>query len=146
VSSTALRLIISPPILANLENLSTMVKKPSSSSRPLSPVLYQRIPSCSKIGGEMISLGAVEDTVSQVVTDDNIEIAAVTLPDSKKGEKIVVLVSGNADFQKMKQKMKQKKVSPLMIPSDFIKADAIPKLGSGKNDLSQAKKMAMEMI
>lgn len=108
--------------------------------------IVDRFSRFAKIGGEMISLGAVEDTVSQVVADEDVEIAAVTLPDSKKGEKIVVLVTGNVDIQGMKQKMKQKKMSPLMMPSEFIKADAIPKLGSGKNDFSQAKKMAMEMV
>jgi len=48
-SSTAPSEIISPPILTNLEYRSTIVKKPSSSNFPLSPVTYHLTPSISFI-------------------------------------------------------------------------------------------------
>ena len=44
--------------------------------------------------GEMISLRAVEETVSQTIVDGDVEIVAVILPDAKKGEKVMFLVAG----------------------------------------------------
>ena len=98
-----------------------------------------------KIGGEMISLRAVEESVSQTIVDEDVEIVAVALPDVKKGEKVVVLVAGEADIQEIRLKMKEHKVNPLMMPADFVKADVIPKLGSGKNDFARARNLAFEM-
>lgn len=33
--------------------------------------------------------------------------------------------------------------NPLMIPSDYIQVDEIPKLGTGKTDFSSAKKLVL---
>jgi hypothetical protein len=44
--------------------------------------------------GEMISFMAVEETVSQTIVDGDVGFAAVTLPDAKKEEKVMVLVAG----------------------------------------------------
>ncbi len=99
----------------------------------------------AKIGGEMISLGAVEKTVLQVLAEEEAEIAAVTLPDEKKGEKVVVLVAGKADVTEIRHKLKENKMNPLMMPADFVKTDEIPRLGTGKKDFVQARKLALEM-
>ncbi len=99
----------------------------------------------AKIGGEMISLGAVERIISQVMLGDDVEIAAVSVPDTKKGERIVVLVAGEVDLDTMRQKLKKTEINPLMMPADFVKADSIPKLGTGKNDFVQTKRLVLEM-
>jgi len=100
----------------------------------------------AKIGGEMISLGAIEEAVEKVVEDETVEIAAVALPDEKKGEKVALLVSGKKDPTVLKQKLIEHEVSPLLLPDAYIGVDAIPKLGSGKKDLSKAKAIALSYV
>jgi len=99
----------------------------------------------AKIGGEMVSLGAVEEAVGSVLDNKEIEIAAVALPDEKKGEKIVLLVSGELELAFLKQKLMEQKVNPLMLPDALIRVDSIPKLGSGKKDLTKAKELALSL-
>jgi acyl-[acyl-carrier-protein]-phospholipid O-acyltransferase/long-chain-fatty-acid--[acyl-carrier-protein] ligase len=99
----------------------------------------------AKLGGEMISLGSVEETIAKIINNEEVEIAAVALPDEKKGEKILLLISGDVESVDLKQKLIDEKISPLMIPQEFIKVEGIPKLGSGKTDFSSVKKLAVEM-
>jgi len=99
----------------------------------------------AKIGGEMISLGAVEEAVSGVLDNKEIELAAVALPDAKKGEKIVLLFSGELDPTVIKQKLIENKVNPLMLPDTIFRIDVMPKLGTGKKDLTKAKELAISL-
>lgn len=99
----------------------------------------------AKVGGEMISLSAVENAVSQQLANSEIEILAVSIPDAKKGEKIVVLSETPIQLQEIKQKLLAAKCNPLLIPSGFYVVTAIPKLGSGKTDFSAARKLALSL-
>jgi acyl-[acyl-carrier-protein]-phospholipid O-acyltransferase/long-chain-fatty-acid--[acyl-carrier-protein] ligase len=99
----------------------------------------------AKIGGEMISLGAVEETVSIALDDKEIELAAIALPDAKKGEKIVLLFAGEIDPATIKQRLIENKVNPLMLPDTIVRIDNMPKLGSGKKDLTRAKELALSL-
>jgi acyl-[acyl-carrier-protein]-phospholipid O-acyltransferase / long-chain-fatty-acid--[acyl-carrier-protein] ligase len=99
----------------------------------------------AKIGGEMISLGAVEEAVSGVLDNKEIELAAIALPDEKKGEKIVLLFSGESDPATIRQKLIEKKVNPLMLPDTIFRIDDMPKLGSAKKDLTKAKELALSL-
>jgi len=97
----------------------------------------------AKIGGEMISLGAIETSISTSLPDD-VEILATSIPDEKKGEKVVLLFTGDMDETAMKKTLDQVELTPLSKPSKFIKVEAIPKLGSGKSDFNQAKNIALD--
>lgn len=97
----------------------------------------------AKIGGEMVSLGAIEAAIGKLIPEDT-EILTTSLSDGKKGEKVALLFAGNVEPDKLKELINQSGLSPLMRPSELIPVDAIPKLGSGKNDFSQAKKIAIE--
>ncbi|WP_432696240.1 acyl-[ACP]--phospholipid O-acyltransferase [Marinobacterium sp. YM272] len=96
----------------------------------------------AKIGGEMISLGAVEAAVAGVVDTESMEFAATNIKDDKKGEKVVLLVTGAADD--VRQKMIDTGVNPLMIPSEVIAVEELPKLGSGKIDYKGLKQCALD--
>src|SRR5690606_3115507 len=48
----------------------------------------------AKIGGEMVSLGAVEEQVRRALGDPELDVCAVAVPDPRKGEQIVLLVAG----------------------------------------------------
>jgi acyl-[acyl-carrier-protein]-phospholipid O-acyltransferase/long-chain-fatty-acid--[acyl-carrier-protein] ligase len=99
----------------------------------------------AKIGGEMVSLGAIEAAIGKLVPEST-EITATALPDGKKGEKVALLFTGDMEPEQIKELVKQSGLNPLMQPSEMISVDAIPKLGSGKNDFSQAKKIALAAV
>ena len=99
----------------------------------------------AKIGGEMISLSTVEQAVLQLLPQQEaIEILATTLPDEKKGERVVLLISGESDCGKLRTLINQSSINPLMRPSTLISVEAIPKLGSGKSDFTRARTIALE--
>ena len=98
----------------------------------------------AKIAGEMISLGAVEEAIRDILPDD-IDIVAANAPDAKKGEKVVLLYNGEIDEDELKKLIKNSKLNPLMIPSKYYLLDKMPKLGSGKTDLKEAKKIATKL-
>ncbi|MEH6626131.1 MAG: acyl-[ACP]--phospholipid O-acyltransferase [Motiliproteus sp.] len=98
----------------------------------------------AKIAGEMISLGAVEMALNKVI-DESGEIVATAIPDGKKGEQVILLYSGTASEEELFATVKASELPPLMRPSSILKVEEIPKLGSGKNDFSTAKKLAMEL-
>ncbi len=97
----------------------------------------------AKIGGEMISLSAVESAISGVIPE-SVEVAATTLPNEKKGESVALLFAGDIEQTEIKGNINEAGLPPLMTPSTLIKVNAIPKLGSGKTDFKQVKEMAME--
>ncbi|WP_434339766.1 acyl-[ACP]--phospholipid O-acyltransferase [Motilimonas cestriensis] len=96
----------------------------------------------AKLGGEMISLGALEQAVAKHLAPDQ-QIVAVALSDEKKGEKIVLLYEGELATDQVRKAMLEAGVNPLMIPSSWMSVEQVPKLGSGKTDFSQAKALAM---
>ncbi len=96
----------------------------------------------AKLGGEMVSLTAVEDAVREVLKQPELELVAVNLPDPKKGEKVVLLVE-TADASAMKKELIQSDMNPLMIPAEVKAVEQVPKLGSGKTDFSTAREIAL---
>ena len=95
----------------------------------------------AKIGGEMISLGAIEEKISKILGDNSVDFIAVASSDEKKGEKIVLLISNiTLEFKDaLKQKIIKGFDNKLMIPEIIKIVDEIPKLGSGKKDYLKAK-------
>ena len=102
----------------------------------------------AKIGGEMISLGAIEELISKFIesTDNLIDFLVTSLEDEKKGEKIILLISNaNKEFiQELKEKILKNFDNKLMIPSEIKIVEEIPKLGSGKKDFVKAKYLASQ--
>ncbi len=97
----------------------------------------------AKLGGEMISLGAVEEQVRRALGQPELEIAAVNLPDEKKGERIVLLAAEDIDPDALRRALLGIGANPLSIPSEVLRVDAIPKLGSGKTDFGGVKRLAL---
>src|SRR5215831_18053483 len=87
----------------------------------------------AKIGGEMISLAAVEMLAAELWPDAL--SAAATVPDPRKGERLILFTehptAARADLQAF---AKSKGSSDLMIPSDVLVLEKIPVLGTGKVD------------
>lgn len=99
----------------------------------------------AKIGGEMVSLGSVESSINPLLPE-HVEILTTTISDEKKGEKVVLLFSGETDEEQMKTIISDSGLKPLMRPTLIIKVDSIPKLGIGKNDFGLARKIAQQQV
>jgi acyl-[acyl-carrier-protein]-phospholipid O-acyltransferase/long-chain-fatty-acid--[acyl-carrier-protein] ligase len=97
----------------------------------------------AKIGGEMVSLTAVEEQVRRIFGDPELDVCAINLPEPKKGEQILLLVAGpEIDLEGLRRHLLEAGCNPLTIPAEFRQVAAIPKLGSGKTDFSAARKVA----
>ena len=95
----------------------------------------------AKLGGEMISLSAVEESIRDALDNPELELVAVNLPDDKKGEKLHVLITESISLADLKKAMLERHTNPLMIPGEISVVSQIPKLGSGKTDFKAAKKL-----
>ncbi|MGH8598255.1 MAG: AMP-binding protein, partial [Gammaproteobacteria bacterium] len=89
----------------------------------------------AKLGGEMVSLTAVEEQVRSVVGDPELDICAINLPEPKKGEQILLLIAGSEmNLEGLRKMLVEAECSALTVPSEYRRVTEIPKLGSGKTD------------
>lgn len=105
----------------------------------------------AKIGGEMVSLGGIEEEIAKIIKkeeiDESVKYVAVALEDSKKGESVVLLVSGEQEqCQKLESALKDSALPTLFKPSKILYVETIPVLGSGKVDLKGAKDLAEKLL
>jgi acyl-[acyl-carrier-protein]-phospholipid O-acyltransferase/long-chain-fatty-acid--[acyl-carrier-protein] ligase len=108
-------------------------------------VIVDRYSRFAKIGGEMVSLGAVEEKARAVLAENaEDDLAAAAVPDARKGERIIVLVTSQELQSTLREKMMAAGVSPMMLPGEVVLVDEIPKLGSGKTDFSALNQLASE--
>ena len=85
----------------------------------------------AKIGGEMVSLAVVEGLAESVWPDH--AHAAVALPDSKKGERIVLATTASdARAEDLLTAARARAVAELAVPRQVCVVPEIPLLGSGK--------------
>jgi acyl-[acyl-carrier-protein]-phospholipid O-acyltransferase/long-chain-fatty-acid--[acyl-carrier-protein] ligase len=88
----------------------------------------------AKIGGEMISLAAVETIAAQLWPD--VLSAVATAPDPRKGERLVLVTqkkgATRGEFQAF---AKQRGASDLMVPAEVVFIEKMPVLGTGKIDM-----------
>jgi acyl-[acyl-carrier-protein]-phospholipid O-acyltransferase/long-chain-fatty-acid--[acyl-carrier-protein] ligase len=99
-----------------------------------------RLKRFAKIGGESVSLAVVESIASALWPD--FSHAAVTLPDGRKGEQIV-LVTTNSDANRhdIVGWAHNHGVPELAVPRRIIVVDDVPVLGTGKTDYVGVEKM-----
>jgi acyl-[acyl-carrier-protein]-phospholipid O-acyltransferase/long-chain-fatty-acid--[acyl-carrier-protein] ligase len=108
-------------------------------------VITDRLARFSKIGGEMIPHGAIEERLLEALDATDPILAVTAVPDEKKGERIAVVYDqAQLDEARVKQAIEKAELPNLWKPSLFVSAEAIPMLGSGKLDLKGLKKLAEE--
>ena len=111
--------------------------------------ITDRLSRFSKIGGEMVPHGRVEEALQQAVGGDMQVFAVTGIPDDKKGEQLAVLHTlDEAKIPGIVNKLAADGLPNLFIPSraNFIKVEALPVLGTGKMDLRSLKRIAMERL
>ena len=98
----------------------------------------------AKIGGEMISLAAVETLVSGIWPQG--AHAVVTIPDPKKGEQIVLVTDKpDADRDTLLQEARKAGYPELWVPRAILVVPALPVMGSGKIDYPAATETARRL-
>ena len=94
----------------------------------------------AKIGGEMVSLSAVEALASEL-WPAALSIV-VSVPDARKGERLVLLTSDEkAARDQFVKHAKAKGATELMVPAEVMVVQKVPVLGSGKADYVAASEL-----
>jgi len=92
-----------------------------------------RVKRFAKIGGEMVSLTAVEGLASAVWPEAR--HAVVSVPDSRKGEKLVLVTDRkDADVASLAEWAREHGAPELAVPKKIMRVDDVPVLGTGKTD------------
>jgi acyl-[acyl-carrier-protein]-phospholipid O-acyltransferase/long-chain-fatty-acid--[acyl-carrier-protein] ligase len=105
----------------------------------------------SKIGGEMVPHIQIEEAIIEIVgeSEDALNVGVTSVPDEKKGERIIVLHTKlNKTPSEIVKGLSAKGLPNLFLPSEdsFIQVDAIPLLGTGKLDLRGLQQMAKAKV
>jgi acyl-[acyl-carrier-protein]-phospholipid O-acyltransferase/long-chain-fatty-acid--[acyl-carrier-protein] ligase len=87
----------------------------------------------AKVGGEMISLAAVEMLAAELWPNNVTAVSSIS--DPRKGERLIMVTdkhgASRSDFMAF---ARSKHASELMLPSEVVVLDKLPALGSGKVD------------
>lgn len=96
----------------------------------------------AKVGGEMISLTAVEAYISSLWPQDH--HAVVSLPDEKKGEQLVLVTTcKDANRDAIVQHVRKNGLGELSIPKQILVVDEVPLLATGKIDYVKTQELVL---
>ena len=107
--------------------------------------ITDRLSRFSKIGGEMVPHVKIEDKLQELAGVTEQVFAVTTLPDEKKGERLVVVYTlPEQKLAPVLEKLAQCDLPALWKPrpNQFFHIDALPVLGTGKIDLRGVKALA----
>ncbi|MDH4097180.1 MAG: AMP-binding protein, partial [Nitrospira sp.] len=111
--------------------------------------ITDRLSRFSKIGGEMVPHGKVEEALQQAAGSDMKVFAVTGIPDERKGERLAVLHTlDESRLPDILSKLAEQGLPNLFIPgrNQFVKVETLPVLGTGKLDLRGVKQIAMERL
>ena len=108
--------------------------------------ITDRLSRFSKIGGEMVPHIKIEETIHAILNATEQACVVTSIPDEKKGEKLVVLCLKDVDVPSLVEELRKSDLPNLWVPDAqyFQRMDAIPMLGTGKIDLGKVKQIAKE--
>jgi acyl-[acyl-carrier-protein]-phospholipid O-acyltransferase/long-chain-fatty-acid--[acyl-carrier-protein] ligase len=99
----------------------------------------------AKIGGEMVSLARIDQLAA--ATWPAAISGCVSLPDARKGERIICLTTHpGADRKTLTEAARAAGLSELSVPAEVIAVSSVPLLGSGKIDFPALKAVAIELL
>lgn len=96
-----------------------------------------------KIGGEMISLVLVEETLNEL-TPEEVECCAVELPDAKRGSRIIAVTNSEIDHDEVGKRMSSE-LPNLALPKKYVLVPEFPRMGSGKTDFRTLTKLVLDL-
>jgi acyl-[acyl-carrier-protein]-phospholipid O-acyltransferase/long-chain-fatty-acid--[acyl-carrier-protein] ligase len=109
--------------------------------------ITDRLSRFSKIGGEMVPLIKVEERLHELAGATEQKLVVTSVPDGKKGERLVVLHVLTADeLKSVLDQLPQSGLPNLWTPrpNQFFAVEELPHLGTGKLDLRRVRELALE--
>ena len=106
-----------------------------------------RVKRFAKVGGEMVSLTAVEDALAGAFPLYGLRcaVAVIAQPDIEKGEKLIAIANEpRLQLADVRAAVRAKGLANLCAPRELRYVHAIPKLGSGKIDHRELARMLRE--
>jgi acyl-[acyl-carrier-protein]-phospholipid O-acyltransferase / long-chain-fatty-acid--[acyl-carrier-protein] ligase len=97
-----------------------------------------------KVGGEMVSLVKIEDTLEKLLPEDA-HCCVVEIPDAMKGARIVAVTTEPVD-QKTTLKKLAETLPAIALPKTFLVMENLPKMGSGKIDFRAITELARKEL
>ncbi|MFI5337098.1 MAG: MFS transporter [Opitutales bacterium] len=107
-----------------------------------------RLSRFSKIGGEMVPHGTIEQRILEAFGWDQNDgpTAVVTgVPDAARGEALVLLTVHDVTADQLRDKLLECGLPNLWVPRIVRRVDRIPMLGTGKTDLKGCRSLAIEL-
>ena len=111
--------------------------------------ITDRLSRFSKIGGEMVPHGKIEEELHAAAGLSQQTFAVTSIPDERKGERLAVLHTfDEAEIPRLTEALAARGLPNLFIPrrDAFIRVEALPVLGTGKLDLRALRRIAMEHL
>lgn len=108
-----------------------------------------RLSRFSKIGGEMVPHGTIEQKIAEVFGWDESEgVTGVIMgvPDSAKGEALVLLTTRDVTVEQLREKLLAAELPNLWVPKLVRRVDKIPVLGTGKLDLKGCRELTLKAV
>ncbi|HEV7279506.1 MAG TPA: MFS transporter [Pirellulaceae bacterium] len=109
-----------------------------------------RISRFSKIGGEMVPHLLIEESIEKILGSQEsgaLQVAVTAIPHPTKGERLIVLHTPlSKSVEEIRRELAAMGLPNIFIPGaeSWLETSEIPVLGTGKLDLSELKKRALE--
>lgn len=97
-----------------------------------------------KIGGEMVSLVKVENTLEQFLPE-GISCCVVEVSDEVKGASIIAAVTKKINSAEVLKKMGEE-LPNIALPKQFLVIENLPMMGTGKTDFRSVTEIVQDMI
>ncbi|MFQ5742665.1 MAG: acyl-[ACP]--phospholipid O-acyltransferase [Acidobacteriota bacterium] len=111
--------------------------------------ITDRLARFSKIGGEMVPHGVVEEALQEAAGIEDRVFAVTAVADERKGERLAVVHTlDEQQLPAILEKLSASGLPNLYLPrrDDFVKVDELPVLGTGKSDLRAVKQLARQAL
>jgi acyl-[acyl-carrier-protein]-phospholipid O-acyltransferase/long-chain-fatty-acid--[acyl-carrier-protein] ligase len=111
--------------------------------------ITDRLSRFSKIGGEMVPHQGVEAEILELTGKDESHVAVTSLPDPKRGERLVVLYTDlGEEPESVCRRLGGTSLPKLWLPGAdaFLQVESLPVLGTGKLDLRRMREIARERL
>jgi acyl-[acyl-carrier-protein]-phospholipid O-acyltransferase / long-chain-fatty-acid--[acyl-carrier-protein] ligase len=108
-------------------------------------VIEGRLTRFSKIAGEMVPHGTIENILREVLSATEEDVPSIMVagaPHPERGEEIVLLTTRDLDLATLRPLLMEKGLPNLWLPKKILRLPAIPILASGKLDLRECARLA----
>lgn len=105
-----------------------------------------RVSRFSKLGGEMVPHGTIEDHIREAMKlgADEPEVVVTGVRDERDREHLVALATVDLDQRELRARLRERGLPNLWVPRRVLRVEKIPVLGTGKLDLKNCQQLAEE--